>query len=124
MAGQKGSAGRKKKLSKSKLPIIKKLIIEKGHFNVSNLAKAMGVSWLTMKRFVNKHPEVEVWLNEANEELVDMAENTIHAAIKAGDFFTAKWLLSLRSKKYKESPIEVKHEGDINITIKRFKDEK
>jgi len=115
MAGK--TRGRKKLLTKSKLPKIKKLIEDNGHFNISNLATALKVSWLTLKKFIDEYPQVQKWLDEANDELIDMAENTIKTAIENGDMFTAKWLLALRSKRYREKPTEVDVKGEININI-------
>ena len=120
---KKSKAGRKPKLTVKTIPKATKLIVEHGVFNISNLATALGVSWWTCKQWLVKNPELLELMDEVNNQLIDAAENTIYSAINEGDVFTAKWLLSVRDKRYKEKA-EVEHKGDININITDAGDKK
>ena len=89
---------------------------------INALSRVYGCSWVTMKRWILDHPEIEEALDQAQEELVEKAENVVSKAIDEGDVSTAKWLLSLRHKKYKEQTDVDISDGSIKITINRKKD--
>lgn len=68
---------------------------------IAAIAKRVGCSWITARRFIDEHPTVaEAWMDERNR-VSDMAEANIIKAINEGDLSTSQWWLRvMRSDVY------------------------
>lgn len=86
-------------MAKHKLSIGKvKLAIEQAGGIRSAAARTLKVSRVTLWRFINRHPALQEFLAEVDEEVLDMAEVKILQAIRAGDMHTVRWFLECKGK--------------------------
>ena len=99
-------------------------LIEDGSIKpyTSALMRALGFSWMTTKRLVMKHPEVEATMLLRREEIVEIAEEQLPELLYgASDKVKAdlvKWVLKTRDERYKEKKEEVA--PSVNITIEGY----
>lgn len=95
------------------------------HGIVSAIAKKVGCSWNTAKKFIDEYPTVKAVYEAEQESILDIAEsvliNNIKLALKEqqegkrpADSSDAKWLLARKGKErgYSEKQ-EVEHSGTI-----------
>ena len=61
-------------------------------------AKKLAVHRSTLCSFMNKHPSLQAFANEIEEDLKDDAENQVVLAIRAGDMPTVRWYLETKGK--------------------------
>jgi len=70
---------------------------------VTTIAKRVGCSWQTAKKYVTEYPTIAAAYKAECETVVDMAEGILLKSIKGGNTQDAKWLLArLRREKYAE----------------------
>jgi len=85
---------------------------------IDEIARRLGVAWVTARAYVNKWEDVKAIYDAENERVLDLAEKTVLNSIKKGDTSDAKWLLSRKGKRRgysdnveirgdKESPLEI-----------------
>lgn len=65
---------------------------------VLRAAKACNVDRGTFWRFMQQHPELHEVRAECDEELLDVAEDHVTAAIDKGDMKTVRWHLERKGK--------------------------
>ena len=58
---------------------------------VSEIARRVGCTWHTAKKWIDKYPSVLSAYNNECEEVNDLAEGVIIQAIRDKDLQTAKW---------------------------------
>lgn len=61
-------------------------------------ARRLGCSYMTLMRYVNKYPTVAKALEEAREELIDLAEGKLLERIQSGDMGAIKFFLQTQAK--------------------------
>jgi len=84
---------------------------------VSTIAKRVGCSWHTARRYIDEYPTItRAYYNEV-ESVADMAEGVVHGAMKAGDVPTSKWYLSTKAK-HRGFGQEVSLAGVVELTVK------
>ena len=80
----------------------KKKVIEAIHDSggiIDEIARRLGVAWVTARSYVNKWEDVKALYDAENERVLDLAETTVLNSIKNGDTQDAKWLLSRKGKR-------------------------
>jgi len=70
----------------------------KCHGVMFHAAEMCGVHRHTVKRMCDLHPELEEARQHAEEELIDVGEGQVAAAVKAGDMKTVRWYLERKGK--------------------------
>lgn len=61
-------------------------------------AQACGVHRHTMRKFIDDHPELEEVRQQADEELLDVAESHIATNLKSGEMKTVRWYAERKGK--------------------------
>lgn len=56
-------------------------------------AEVLGVARVSLYQYVGRHPEIQQYLAEIREELLDVAESAIAVAMMAGNLQIAQWYL-------------------------------
>lgn len=65
---------------------------------LSDTAKVLGVTRQALFHFLEKHPELQALRADVEEEMLDVAESWVVAAIKAGDQKMIRWYLDRKGK--------------------------
>ena len=65
---------------------------------VADTTGVLGVSRQALYKFMERHPDLRVLRTEIEEELLDIAESNVIAAIRAGDMKTVRWFLERKGK--------------------------
>ena len=65
---------------------------------ISTIAKRVGCSWHTAKKYIREYPTIAKVYGDECEAITDLAELTIIKAIKDGDTHTAKWYLTMKGR--------------------------
>jgi len=65
---------------------------------IDEIARRLGVAWVTARAYVNKWEDVKAIYDAENERVLDLAETTVLNSIKKGDTSDAKWLLARKGK--------------------------
>jgi len=87
---------------------------------ISTLAKRLGCTWSTAKRYVEQYPTIKAAYEDECERVKDMAESVILKGIEGGNTADAKWYLA---RKAKERGYSDRHEitgpdgSDISVNI-------
>lgn len=61
-------------------------------------AEACGVHRHTLRKFMDKHPELYEVKVEVDEELLDVAENAVIRDLRAGEMKTVRWYMERKGK--------------------------
>lgn len=61
-------------------------------------AAMLKVARSTLYLFLEEHPEIQQAAAEIGEELLDLAEGQVAAAVRSGDMPTVRWFLELKGK--------------------------
>ena len=72
--------------------------ITKSHGLVAFAARRLGVSRQAVYNMVNRHPEVNEAMIDAREELLDLAESKVFAAVARGNLKICCWVLERLGK--------------------------
>jgi len=94
---------------------------------VTDLAKILGVTWLTMSRYLEAHPTVNKAMLDRRFIVRDRAEETINKILMDPDVDDktkadlSKWVLKSVDERYKEKQ-DINIEGSIDINIKGLED--
>ena len=72
--------------------------IDKTAGNISQAAKALGVSRVTVYRKINDHPTLKQYLEDKQEELVDIAESAIRRGVVEGNMTAIIFTLKCQGK--------------------------
>jgi len=71
----------------------------KGSGSVTNtIAKRLGVTWHTAKRYINKWEATKRAFEDEEQTILDQAESAIYQSIQNGNTQDAKWLLATKGK--------------------------
>jgi hypothetical protein len=113
----------KKVLSAANLLSVAKVkkVLPESCGSVNFLAKYFGVSWITMKKFIDNSTTLTKLYGDVVNVVLNKARDNVYSSILDGDMNTTRWYLSLRDKDYKPK-IEVDGEVDINIIINKNKE--
>lgn len=65
---------------------------------ISSVAKRLGCSWATAEKFIKKFDESKEAYNNEKEKLLDLAENTMIAAMQEGNLDAAKYYLGKKGQ--------------------------
>lgn len=87
---------------------------------ITNVALCLGCDWHTARDNILRFPDAIKLLESENEEMLDLAENKVHKAIKAEDMVTVRWFLGTkgRNRGYGEnSPQPAGENEDTEIKI-------
>lgn len=61
-------------------------------------ARTLKVSRTTLWRYIGRHPALQDYLAEIDEEVLDLAEGKVLQAVRAGDMKTVMWFLECKGK--------------------------
>jgi hypothetical protein len=89
-------------------------------------AEMLKVSRRTLYTFLDEHPEIQEAAKEIGEELLDLAEGQVAAAIRAGEMPTVRWFLELKGKErgyIRRVETTGKDGGPVEIRNERSPDE-
>lgn len=120
---KKKKGGRPKKITDKRF----REAAQKAHGNKKRMADMLGCDYSTLYRFVKNNLYARELLDEENEKILDMAEDVIIDAIKAGNAKVAMWYLCRKGKSRgygNTPPIENEHvEIDVHTRemIERIK---
>ena len=85
---------------------------------ISAIAKRVGCSWHTAKKYIREYATVAQAYDDEVEMTIDMAELQVIKAIREGDIGTARWYLSTKGKERGYGGrIELTGEGGNAITL-------
>jgi len=65
---------------------------------ITSIANKVGCTWNTAKSYINRHPTVLAAYRAECEVVLDMAESELIKALKRGDQWAVKYLLSTKGK--------------------------
>ena len=65
---------------------------------ISTIAKRVGCSWHTAKKYCTEFATVRSVYEDECESITDLAESTVLKAIRDGDVSAAKWYLTMKAK--------------------------
>ena len=65
---------------------------------VTAIAKRVGCTWHTARRYIDRHPTVAAAYQDECETLTDVAEVKLYAQINAGEMWAVKYYLSTKGK--------------------------
>ena len=90
---------------------------------VSAIARKVGCSWHTAKKYIDEYVTVQAAYRAECEGVIDLAESTIIKAIQGGDASTAKWYLihKARERGYftrRETQMDMNTDGTTEIIIR------
>lgn len=90
--------------------------IREAEGNLSRAARIVGCARSTVHRYVNNYTTVEDAYHEANEQIIDIAEDQLIRLVKKGSFPAIKFFLSTKGKSrgYVERQ-EVDNSGDVSV---------
>lgn len=66
---------------------------------ISTIAKRVGCSWNTAKKYIDTYSTIKQAYNDECETVLDAAESVILTDIKAKDAQTAKWYLTMKGRR-------------------------
>lgn len=72
--------------------------LTKSHGLVAFAARRLGVSRQAVYNMINRHPEVNEAMIDAREELLDLAETKVFAAVAQGNLKICCWVLERLGK--------------------------
>ena len=78
---------------------------------VTTVAKRVGCSWQTAKKYIDTYPTIKQAYQDECEEINDMVVSVILKAIRDGDIATAKWWASRKRKQEFGDAIDVTSGG-------------
>lgn len=87
---------------------------------VTTIAKRVGCSWHTCKKYIETYPTIRDAYQDECESLTDYAESKLIEAIKAGDLAAVKYYLSTKGKNrgYSErQEVTGKDGGPVELAI-------
>lgn len=86
---------------------------------VSAIAKKVGCTWHTAKKYIDKHPTIKQAYEDECEAVLDMTETQAIKAIKKGDGPMIRYMLSTKGKHrgYVER-VENKQVDEVVFTVK------
>lgn len=92
--------------------------LEKTEGNVTEAARALGVSRTAIYKKINKHEELEGVLDDTRNALVDLAESELRKAIKGGNITAIIFTLKTqgRVRGYVERQ-EIENSGEVSIKV-------
>lgn len=86
---------------------------------ISTIAKKVGCSWNTAKKYINTYPTVKAAYDAECEAVLDAAESVILADIQSKDTQTAKWYLTMKGRHRGYAPKQVvEQEGQLEIVLR------
>ena len=65
---------------------------------ITTIAKRVGCTWHTARRYINKHPTVAKAYADECETLTDVAEAKLYVQINKGEMWAVKYYLSTKGK--------------------------
>ena len=65
---------------------------------VSTIAKRIGCTWHTAKKYIDTMPTIKAAYDAECESVIDMAEGVLLKGIESGDTADAKWYLTRKGK--------------------------
>ena len=65
---------------------------------ISTIAKKVGCSWHTAKRYIETYPTIAQAYADECAVVLDLAETKVISAINDGDIQTAKWYLTMKGQ--------------------------
>jgi len=94
---------------------------------VTTIAKRVGCSWNTAKKWIDEYPTVAAAYSDEQETINDMAEGMLMQSIRKGNTQDAKWWLSrIRKDRFAERREVTGADGSdvqiINVTLKGVSD--
>ena len=75
---------------------------------ISTIAKRVGCTWNTAKRYIDDYATVQEAYNDECERVSDIAESVLIQSMEGGDVASAKWWLSKKRKRQFGESIDVK----------------
>ena len=86
----------------------------------ATVAKKLDVERSTVTRYLQRYPEMQVYLDEEHEKINDLAENELYKKITGGNFAAIKFRLGTKAKdrgyvERVEQRIEAKTETKIDF---------
>ena len=86
---------------------------------VSTVAKKLGVSWGTARKYIQSWPETVQAFEDETEKILDMAESVLYSSIREGSSQDAKWILATKGKRrgFSEKH-EIQHSGELDSTVR------
>ena len=86
----------------------------------ASVATNLGVERSSVTRYLQRNPDMQVYLDEEHENMNDLAENKLYTKIDSGDFQAIKFRLSTKAKdrgyvERVEQRIEAKTETKIDF---------
>lgn len=83
---------------------------------ISTIAKKVGCSWHTAKKYIDNYPTVAKAYADECEGVLDAAESVVLEGIKGKDISVSKWYLTMKGRQRGYAPTqrqEVEVAGDV-----------
>lgn len=87
------------------------------HGNITEIAKRVGCSWNTAKKYITEYATVAEAYEEECMAVDDKARSNVTERIFRGDIGLSKWWLQVKSPEFTPKS-EIAHSGSIDTTIK------
>lgn len=91
--------------------------------NIAEAARALGKRRDTLKKRIDKSPDLIALCEDMSEELVDIAEKNIRRDLNAGDGPTSRFVASTKGKNRGWTAAGVNASGAIMVEIRQFPDD-
>jgi hypothetical protein len=86
---------------------------------ISTIAKRVGCSWHTAKKYIDTYPTIKAAYDAECEAVLDAAESVILSDIQAKDVQTSKWYLTMKGRDRGYAPKQVvEQEGSLEIVLR------
>jgi hypothetical protein len=89
---------------------------------ISDIAKKVGCSWHTAKKYIEEYTTVQEAYQAEKNRITDIARNNIIKAIERNDLQMSKWWLQVMDAEFIPKQ-ETKHSGSVDLLIVNWDDD-
>ena len=92
---------------------------------ISDIAKKVGCSWHTAKKYIEEYTTVQEAYQAEKNRITDIARNNIIKAIERNDLQMSKWWLQVMDAEFvPKQMVDQRSDGKVEILVKYANDER
>jgi len=85
---------------------------------ISDIAKKVGCSWHTAKKYIEEYTTVQEAYQAEKNRITDIARNNIIKAIERNDLQMSKWWLQVMDTEFvPKSSMDIQSEGEVTVRV-------